>query len=169
MRRVGAAWAFLLALGVLSIAWAPVPAFAAGRQFEGVVSGLESRFGLRATHIPMMGFASFCANIFTAGGVGNMRIAQFDHVGPAVTPEALTATLRGRLNSSWHLFVTDHQRDTGEYTIVYQRVAHRVLFLMIADLENGELSLVQLRLNEKRMVAWVENPQGSLKNRPGSK
>lgn len=169
MRRAGAAWTFLLALVVLSIAWAPQPAFAAGPQFEGVVSGIERRFGLRATHIPMTGFAGFCAKAFTAGGVENIRIAQFDHVGPAVTPVALRATLRGRLDSSWHLFVTDDQRDTGEYTLVYQRVAHRALFLMIADLENGQLSVVQLRLNEKRMAAWVENPQRSLKNSAGAK
>lgn len=169
MKRAGVAWALLLAVGVLSMAWAAVPAFAAGRQFDSVVSSLERRFGIRATRVPMTGFASLCANVFTGGGVGGIQIAQFDRVKPSVTPNALRTTLRRRLDSSWHVFVTDHQRDTGEYTLVYQRVAHRALFLMIADLEKGQLSLVQLRLNEKRMVAWVENPQSALKNTPGTK
>lgn len=169
MRRAARGWAGLCALALLSVALTAVPAFASGHGFERLVSRIERQFSIRRTHVPMMGFASFCAGVFTRGGVRNIRLAQFDGVGPGVTPGALDAALRRNLGAPWHPLLKDRQRDTGDNTFVYARVGDGELFLIVADLQNGSLSLVQLHLSENRMVAWVRNPQGSLERRRGAR
>lgn len=163
MKRAALRYAILLALSLLPISLAAVPAFASGRKFENVVSRIEWQFSIRRTHVPMMGFVSFCSTVFTLGGVRHMQLAQFDSVGPGVTPEAVDAALRRDLGKPWRRFLMDRERDTGETTFVYAHFAGGDLSLFVADLEKGSLSLIQLRLNEKRMAAWVQNPQGTLK------
>jgi hypothetical protein len=154
---------------LLSIALAAVPAFGSGQGFDRVVSSIERQFSIQRTHVPMMGFASFCADVFTRGGVKNVQIAQFDSVGPRMTPEALDAALQRDLGEPWRPLLKDRERDTGDNTFVYARIAHGELFLMVADLQNRSLSLVQLHLNEKRMAAWVQNPEGELQHRRDAK
>jgi hypothetical protein len=111
----------------------------------------------------MMRFANFFAAAFTGDGVRHIQLVQFDSVGPGVTPEALDAALRRDLGEPWLRFLMDRKQDTGETTFVYAHFAGGDLVLLVADLENGGLSLIQLRLNEKRMASWMQNPQGSLK------
>ncbi len=157
----------LLAAVLLALALAPLakPARAAGDGFHAVVSQIESRFRIRGTHVPLMGFASFFGSVLTRGGVKGMQVTEFDDVGPSLTPDALRRALREGLGPPWHLFVEGREIASGDTTYVYSRVTDGTMRLLVADLDGGELDLVEMRLNGRRLAAWLQDPEGSLASR----
>lgn len=144
---------------------AEVPAVAApSGTFDSVVVGIERAFSIHSRRFPMLGFASGLARVVTWGGVKGVRMAQFGNVGSGVNADALESVLKDTLGGSWHLFVTDFHRESGEATFVYERPSHRSVVLVIANLDGAELSLIQVELGEKRLAAWLNHANASLRN-----
>lgn len=145
---------------------AAVPAIAAsGEAFDSVVVGIEHEFSIHSRRFPMPNFASGLARVVTWGGVKRVRMAKFENVGSGVNADALESVIRDTLGSSWHPFVTDRNRESGEATFIFEHPSHRSMLLMIANLDNSELSLIQVKLGEKRLEAWLSHPGASLRGR----
>lgn len=152
-------WLLLL---FVALAWAVLPAAASGPKFNTVVAGLQRQFSIRGRRVPMLWFASCVTRMFTWGGVKQIQVEEFNGLGANVTPEALEATLRDRLGDSWRPFITDQDRRSGDTTIIYAQGAGGSMAMMIADLQNGELTLTEVKLNGKRLAAWLNHPRDSV-------
>ena len=55
-------------------------ALAADHEFSGLLQKVSHHYKAHTTHMPMLGFASFCARVVTRGGVKHLRVAEFDDV-----------------------------------------------------------------------------------------
>jgi hypothetical protein len=143
------AFALLLALAT--------PAFAADLDFNRLVSGVERRYQVRHEHILLIGFASFCTRIYTHGGVKGLRIADFENSGTRISADDFDAYLHEQLGESWNVIVRSHERATNEDTIIYARANGKNFLLLIADVENGELSLVNVGINGDKLPKWVND------------
>jgi hypothetical protein len=143
-------------LAALAVALA-TPAFAADLDFNRLVSGVERRYQVRHEHIPLMGFASFCARIYTHGDVKGLRVADFEDPGARISADDFDAYVHEQLGESWNVIIRSHERATNEDTIIYARAKGKNFLLLIADVENGELSLVKVGINGDKLPKWVND------------
>jgi hypothetical protein len=147
------------------LALAPVAGCASSaHDFDAVVSAVQARYPAHVQRVPLMGLVSFCARVVTGDGVKGMRIAELENFRKAPDPEQLEHLVSDTLGSGWQRFVTERQHN-GEVSMIFSQPDGRAMRLMIADYENGELDLVGIEVDGKRMQRWLQNPQGSARDR----
>jgi len=146
------------------LALAPVAGCAAsGHDFDAVVSAVQTRYPAHVQRVPLMGLVSLCARVVTGGGVKGMQVAEFENFRHAPDPAELDRLVSGTLGSGWQRFVMTRDRN-GSVSMIFSQPDGQAMRLMIADYENGELDLVRIEVNGKRMQRWFENPQGSARD-----
>ena len=131
---------------------------ASNHDFEAVVSGVEQRYSVHAQRIPLMGLVSLCARATTRGGVKDMRIAEFDHIGKLDTA-ALYSLMRTQLGTRWQPMVTDRSTSGSELSVVFVQPSDRSMRMLVADYENGELDVVRMELNGSALARWMHDPK----------
>ena len=158
MKHFGKRFGMFLA----AVAWTammPPPAHAADSEFDALVSGIEQRYQIRHEHIPLIGFASFCAHVYTRGGVGGFRLADFADTGGRISADDIDSFVQGKLGSSWNVILRSHERETKDDTIVYVRSTGDKFLMLIAQVDNGQLSPVRVRINANRLSKWVNDQE----------
>ena len=142
----------------------PITARAASNHdFDSVVSAVEQRYSTHADRVPLMGFVSFCAWTASGGGVRGMKVAEFDHLAAAPDPDDLEKLVSDTLGSAWQPFVKERSR-SGELNVIYAQPDGAAMRMMIADYDHGELDLVRIEVNGKRLAHWVHDPESSAHN-----
>lgn len=152
-----AAGALVLAL----LAILPLHAWLDSNQgFDAAVSAVEQQYHAQPQSIPLQWFASLCATISTGGGVRDLRIADFDHISGFTDPEELATLLSSRLNPDWHRMILS--RDSPEdFSLIYVRPEGSAMRMLVASYDHGELDLVRMSLNGKRLAHFVNHPTSS--------
>lgn len=152
-----AAAALLLAL----VAILPLHAWLNANQgFNAAVSAVEQQYHSQPQSIPLQWFASLCATVSTGGGVRGLRIADFDHLNGVTTPDDLAALLSTHLSPAWHRMVLS--RDSPQdFSLIYVRPDGNAMRMLVASYDHGELDLVRMDLNGKRLAHFVQNPTHS--------
>lgn len=158
------------ALVIPPIVFAPLHAAEPNRDFDAVVSALEQHYSLRAERVPMMGFVSFCAHVWSVGGVKSMRIAEFDNLPQTATgdPAQLEQLVTNTLGSDWQRMIMDRNAN-GSVSLIFVRPDGNNMRMLIADYDNGELDLVRLEMNPARMEHWIRDPENSARNHKQNK
>jgi hypothetical protein len=150
--------ALLLAAAVLAATMAPA-ALAADSEFNALVASIEGRYQVRHEHIPLVGLFSFCASIYTRGGVKGFRVADFEDTGSRISADDFDSFVQGQLGASWSVILRSHEKKTKNDTIIYARSTGDKFLMLIAEVENGELSLVRLRVSANRLSKWVNDEE----------
>lgn len=150
--------AMLFMLAALVFCSSATPLFAADHEFRSVVESISHRYDIKADHIPLTGFIGFCAWAGSGGAVGRLHIADFENIHRTISFDDLSSLLRGQLEASWHPFIWSHERDSQEDTLIYARPDGNSFRLLIVDLENDELSVVELKLGAREMRSWAGDP-----------
>lgn len=132
-----------------------LPVSGADLNFKHLVSKLENRYQVRHEHIPLIGFASFCARIYTHGGVRGFRVADFENTTARIPAADFDSFVHDQLGENWNVIVRTHEKSTNEDTVIYARANGNRFVLLIASLENNELSLVELGIDAKRLPKWL--------------
>jgi hypothetical protein len=133
-------------------------ALAADREFSGLLQKVSHRYEAHVTHIPLMGFASFCARVMTHGGVKHLRVAEFDDVPERLDVSELQSLFRETLSADWQPFVVERDQKGKNLSVIFVRPAGKAMRMLIADYDHKELDLVQLELNGDRLAQWVKKP-----------
>jgi hypothetical protein len=132
---------------------------APGHDFDDVVSSVEHRYSIHAQRVPMMGFVSFCARVATAGGVKDMKVAEFDHVTSISDTNELALLVGDSLGNQWQHFVTD-RHGNGSLSVIFVQPSGQAMRMLIADYDHGELDLVRMELNGEQLAHWMNDPEG---------
>jgi hypothetical protein len=127
--------------------------------FNHLVSSIENRYQVRHEHIPLIGFASFCAHIATRGGIRGLHLADFEDTGSRIPTDDFDSFVHSQLGEAWNVIVRSHEKATTEDTIIYARADGNRFLLLIADLENGELSIVKVGVDANRLPKWLSGHQ----------
>jgi len=127
----------------------PWVAHAAGAEsgFDGVVSAIEQRYHVHATRIPFMALASFVAAGATRGGVGGVRVAEFDHFDKAADGDELNRMVEEKLGQGWQRMIRETSRHGKEQTLIFAHPDRRRMGLFILDLDGNELDVVQVSVD----------------------
>jgi hypothetical protein len=136
--------------------------FARDNEFHGVVAAIERHYGVRHTHIPLLGFAMLFAR---PEGVSGFKLATFEgfHVSPAQADDDVRQVIEGSLGEGWHLFVRTHSRENGENTLIYANLSEGKFKMLIVSLEPGEATIVEMNLSDRAIKKWMEEPKESAK------
>ena len=150
----------LIPLGVATLCLlviVPWIAHAAGGAggFDGVVSSIEDQYHVHATRIPCMGFASFVARVATRGGVGGVRVAEFEHFDKPADGEDLNRIVQEKLGSGWSRMIRETSRHGHEQTFIFARSEGRLMALFILDLDGNEMDAVQVSVDPDRLKQTI--------------
>ncbi len=109
---------------------------------------------------PLMGFISLCARAKTHGGVRDMHIAQFDHIGK-LDAEDLDSMMQSELGAEWQPMVKERSRmsELSEIFVRPDEGSGRSMQMMIANYNDGELNLVGMDMNGSALAQWMHDPQ----------
>ncbi len=167
MKRIGVRFGVISAAAAVLAASIATPALAADAEFKNLVSGIEQRYQVRHEHIPLIGLISFCSWVYTRGGVRGFRFADFEDTGSRISADDIDALVQVKLGASWTVILRSHEKETHEDTIIYVRPNGDKFLVLIADVENGELSLVKLSLNGNKLSKWVNDQERHEKKSQG--
>lgn len=139
----------------------PLHFFFTPRQgFNAAVFAVEQQYHSQPQTVPLLWFASLCAAAGTGGGVRNLRIANFHHIHDLANPDSLATLLSTRLSSPWQRILLNRQ-GTQQLNIIYVRPEGHAMRLLIANYDHGQLNLVRMDLNGRRLTHFLQNPAQS--------
>jgi hypothetical protein len=140
-------------------------ALAADGEFNGVVSAIESHYGVRHMHIPLLGFALFFVR---PEGISGLKLAVFEdfhrHAHDGYANDDVRDVVEHHLGPDWRLFVHTYSRAGGENTLIYTKFSGGKMQMLVVSLESDEATLVQMNLNERAIQRWMRDPGDHAKN-----
>ena len=138
--------------------------FASDHEFSGVVNAIEDHYGVRHTHIPLLGFAMFFAR---PEGVSGMKLAVFEDFhtrtdaaesAAAVRHQHIRHIVEHSLGDGWYPFVRVNSRVDGETTLIYARPNDADFRMMIVNVESNEATIIEFKLSARAIKRWMREP-----------
>ena len=157
MKRLGSA---LLILVVLALP-------ASADEFNSVVKGIESHYGIHRTHPHLINFALFFAKpIMWGSGVGGLKVAVFEDFQRQFSPsmQELDQIMLSSLGPNWKPFVRVDSRKKGETTVVYGDFSDRHIRLLVASIERNDVAVVHMTIDGERMQRWASDTKEEAKS-----
>lgn len=147
----------LLAVPVLLML--PMAAAAGDADFKALVQGIEARYGVSKTRIPLFGLAKFFVKVSRPHGVKQFDLAVFEdaHFGNPDENE-FDAVVRKAVAGKWRQMVRVRSRAPAEWTYVYVKEEGRDIRMMVATFEPHEAVVVQYKVNARRLMEMVARP-----------
>ncbi|HBY60077.1 MAG TPA: hypothetical protein DEH78_09655 [Solibacterales bacterium] len=139
------------ALLLLVLAAAALPA---ADDFDVLVRSLESHYGKRKMGVPLMGLVNFAVKVARPQGARGLKFALFEEVGRHPRPDAFAKMV----GLDWQPFVRVEHRN-GESTLIYAKPEGKDWKLIVANLEDSEAVVVEVKVNPKELAEWVEDPE----------
>ena len=149
----------LLALPALLLAL-PAVAAAGDADFKALVKGIETRYQVARTRIPLFGVVKFFVNVSRPHGVKQFDLAVFEDVNFGEPDEReFDALVRDAVSGGWRPMVRVRSRAPNEWTYVYVKEAGRDTRMMIATFEPDEVVVMQYKVNTRRLMEMLERPE----------
>ena len=146
-------------IAALALLFLASPCFGGMDQdFHAIVTAIETQYGVRHTHIPLLGFATFCVRI---AGVPGLKLAVFEHVRGAngMSPDSLADSMQAAVGTDWHPLV--RVREKGEFTLIFANADSKKLKALIVCLDGDDATVVEAKVNVSQIRKWTRNPEGA--------
>ncbi len=130
---------------------------AADRNFDRLAAAVESHFGVRRTHIPLMGVANFFVKVARPEGARGFKLAMFEDL--RLTPEDGGALDRMMADAAagLHPMIRTHSDYGRERTYVYTGGAG-LSKMFIVSFERDEATIVEVALDSKVLARILADP-----------
>lgn len=127
--------------------------------FDAIVRAVSGQLHTRPTHIPLFGLVNFATFVAHPAGVKHVNLAVFENLD---LDDHAARDLAGAIQSvddGWRPFV----RVVGhaETVLVYMTQDRSDCKLLVAAIETGEITIVELKLNPEALQAWLREPEAS--------
>jgi len=137
-------------------------AFGGDAEFDRMVRAMESHYGTRPLHIPLLGVANFFVKVARPEGAGGFKLAIFEDLKSGVDPgewrerDRFMDTLSG---SNLHPLVRVHSRHNGEATYIFMDPAGKSTRVLIATFERREATVIEVKANIDRLLKSLQEPE----------
>lgn len=150
------------ALDLLLVVALAIPCFAGDREFNSVVSTVETQYGVHKMHVPLLGFATFCLKMAGTPGTSDMKIAVFQHMPRPRGSSDLEFEQRvtSSLGPEWQRFVRVRTQENNGFTIIYTNAGEKDIKMMIVTLQPDDATVVQVKLKSSDLKRWIDDPEG---------
>lgn len=145
-----------------AILLAPGTLFGADREFDRMVTSIESRYGVKRTHIPLMGVANLFVKVARPAGASSFKLAIFENLdsAPGYGESAdLEQLFNGLSAGGLHPLVRVHLRRTGESTFIGTGEAGKSTRMLIATFQSNEATVVQVKVNTATLMKTLAAPE----------
>jgi hypothetical protein len=137
----------------------------AQREFEDIVQAISDQLHARPLHIPFFGLVNFATWVAHPAGVKHLDFAVFENFKLNDHTASDIAEAIGSSDGGWRPFV--RERGHGETVLVYMAQQQNDCKLLVAAIESGELTIVELKLNPEAIRVWLREPEKSTVTRRG--
>ena len=135
--------------------------FAADRGFNEVVNAIETTYGVRHMHIPLLGAALFFVR---PEGIRCRKLAVFENF-HAVDSADVSRIIEDGLGPDWHAFVRVQSKGTnGETTLIYANPSGHKMRMMVVSLESSEATVVEVNIPDHSISKWLKEPGEEAEN-----
>jgi hypothetical protein len=131
--------------------------FAADREFDRLTAAIESRFGVRRQHIPMMGVANFFVKVARPEGARGFKLAIFEDL--RLRPEDGAALDRMMAEAAAGLkpLVQARSNHGSERTYIYTGGAGNFK-MFIATFDRDDATIVEIALDAEALARVLADP-----------
>jgi hypothetical protein len=137
--------------------------FGSDHEFRGVVHAIERNYGVHHMHIPLLGFALFFVR---PEGVSGLKLAVFENFHAPTAVDDVNRILENSLGPGWYPFVRVRSKGDGKTTLIYANPSGK-LRLMIVNVESSEATVVELKLSERAIKQWIDEPKQKAEDQAG--
>jgi len=137
-------------------------AYTADHEFDRVVSAVEKHYGVKRTHIPLMGLANFVLKVSHPAGTSGVKIAVFEDLPSPSGPDELADLDRfmdqicaGRL----HPLVVTRSRAAGESAYILTGEVGKSTQMLIATFERHEATVIEATVNIETLLKLLNSPE----------
>jgi hypothetical protein len=150
----------LLVFSIALLAAMAPEAGAGDAEFQAIVRGVESNFGIHRLHIPLFGTVLSFATASQPWGVKQVDVAIFEDRRYTL-PEAgrFEAIVRQVAGDGWSPVVRVRGNHGRELTYIYTKPAGGDLKIMVANFEPTEAVLTYLKGKPEAMLAALDHPK----------
>ena len=140
-------------LAVASAAWG------ADWEFDRVVKTIEHQYGVRQTHIPLMGVANFFVKVVRPGGATGFKLAVFEDLRNDEQDQETLDRFMDRIGGSdLHRLLRVHSRHDGESAYIYLGDLGRTTKMLLVTFGRNEATVMQVNLNVDALLRMLNDP-----------
>lgn len=133
----------------------------ADREFDQLVKSIEQRFGVKRTHVPLMGVANFLVKVARPGGASGFKLAIFEDFHATLGARdqaALDRFMEEARGDGMHSLVVTHSRRDGEASYILAGEIGKTTKLLIATFERNEATVVEVQVNVEALLKTINSP-----------
>jgi hypothetical protein len=137
-------------------------AYSAGHEFDRVVSAVEKHYGVKRTHIPLMGLANFVVKVSHPAGTSGVKMAIFEDLPAPSGPEGLADLDRfmdGVCAGRLHPMVVTRSRRAGESAYILTGEVGKATRMLIATFETHEATVIEVTVNIETLMKMIGSPE----------
>jgi hypothetical protein len=130
-------------------------------EFDRVVKAVENFYGVKQTHIPLMGVANFVVKVAHPAGASGFKIAVFEDLPSALNDEgqrALDRLMRDVTSRGLQPLVVTRSRRNSESTYLLAGEIGKSTRLLIATFERHEATVVEVRVDMHKLLQLIGFP-----------
>jgi len=134
----------------------------ADREFDRIVTAVESHYGVKRTHIPLMGVSNLFVKVARPAGASSVKLAMFENLNSA--PEyGDTADLDQLFDTlsagGLRPVVRVHSGRTGESTYICMGEVGKSTKMLIATFQRKEATVIEVHVNIDLLMKTLAAPE----------
>lgn len=135
-------------------------AYTADHDFDRVVSAVEKHYGVKRTHIPLLGMANLFVKVAHPAGTSGLRLAIFEDLPSLDDPAELDRFMTQEVCSGQlRPMVVTRERRSGEYTYILTGEIGKSTQMLIATFEPHEATVIDVKVNMETLLKMIGSPQ----------
>jgi hypothetical protein len=136
--------------------------FGADREFDGIVKAVEAHYGVKRTHIPLMGVANLFVKVARPAGTSGFKLALFENLNSA-SQYGDTADLDGLFDNlsagGLRPMIRVHSRRNGESTYICTGEIGKSTKMLIATFDRNQATVVEVQVNIDTLMKTIAAPE----------
>jgi len=140
--------------------------FGADREFDRLVAAVESHYGVKRMHIPLMGVANLFVKVARPAGASSFKLAVFENLNSArgYGDMADLEQLFDELSAGGlRPVVRVHSRSSGESTFICTGEVGKSTRMLIATFERNEATIIECQVNIDLLMKTIAAPESASK------
>lgn len=137
----------------------------AGREFDQIVKAIESHYGVRRAHIPLMGVANLVTKAARPAGTSGFKLAIFEDLNrrqdddaPAEMDEFMVRLGAGGAARGLTPLVQAHSRPDGVATYIFTGEIGHSTRVLIATFERYQATVIEVQVPMNVLLQLLQSP-----------
>jgi hypothetical protein len=133
-------------------------AYGAEHEFDRVVNAVERHYGVKRTHIPLLGLANFVVKVAHPAGTSGFKLAVFEDLPEVDDQGDLDRLMKEICAGRLHPMVVTRERH-GESTYILTGEVGKSTEMLVATFEPHEATVIEVTVNIDTLMKMISAPE----------